>query len=186
MARVELSEEQALEAARVWWLFLLVGVASAIAGIILVIRPSHSLTTLAVVIGIFLLIDGIAELVKSFGRDEHRALAAIIGVLGIIIGIALIRHPIHGVTAIGLVFGIWLVTAGLVRLVRAIVVAQRVLLQAMIALVETAVGIAIVSDPHIGYTALALVAGIWLIANGIGLMATAGLLRTAAASTVDE
>ncbi len=179
MDRVELSEDQARDVAGVWWLILLLGLASVIAGIILVVRPSHSLTTLAVVIGIFLLIDGIVELVRSFGREENRALAAIVGVLGIIIGIALIRHPIHGVNAIGLVFGIWLVAAGLVRVVRAVAVRQRVLLQTVIALVEAAVGVAIVSDPHIGYTALALVAGIWLIANGIGLMATAYLLRTA-------
>lgn len=179
MYRVELNEESAAEAASLWWLVLAVGVASGIAGIILVVRPSHSLSTLAVVVGIFLLIDGVAELARSFGRTESRALAAVVGVLGIIVGIALIRHPMHGVSAVGLVFGIWLVAAGLVRLVRAFVLAQRMLLQIVIAVVETAVGVAIVSDPNIGYTALALLAGFWLIANGIGLAATAFLLRSA-------
>ena len=180
MRPVDLDSEEARDAARVWWLFLLVGIASVIAGVILVLRPSHSLTTLAVVFGIFLLIDGIMELVASFGRSENRALAAIVGVLAIIVGIALIRHPVHGVNAIGLLIGIWLVAAGVIRLVRALAEGAHRLLRAIIALVEIAVGIAIVSDPHIGYTALAVIVGIWLIVNGIAVVALAFALRSAA------
>ena len=124
------AEEDVLEAFRLWWVFVVVGLASLIAGVILVLKPSNSLATLAVVVGIFLLIDGIAELIRSFGgRVENRALSAIIGVLGVVIGIALIRHPFHGVTAIGLLIGIWLVAAGVVRLVWAIALARRRLLQ---------------------------------------------------------
>jgi Short repeat of unknown function (DUF308) len=72
---------------------MLVGLLSVVAGGILVAKPSHSLATLAVVLGIFLLIDGIIELVISFGHAEaDRALAAIVGLLAIVIGL-LIRHP---------------------------------------------------------------------------------------------
>ena len=77
---------------------LIVGLASLVAGIILVLQPSKSLATLAVVVGIFFLIDGIVELVRSFGSAvENRGLAAIIGVLGVIVGIILIRHPTNAV-----------------------------------------------------------------------------------------
>ena len=103
------------EAGRIWWVFVLLGVLSLVAGVILVIKPSHSLATLAVVFGIFLLLDGIVELISSFRREEGRALAAILGVLGVVVGIILIRHPTHAVNAIGLVIGIWLVAAGVVR-----------------------------------------------------------------------
>jgi uncharacterized membrane protein HdeD (DUF308 family) len=164
--------ERALEVARLWWLLVLVGVVSLCAGGILVAQPSHSLAALAVVVGIFLLIDGIIELIRSFGHDvENRALAAIVGVLGIIVGVALIRHPFHGVAAIGLLIGIWLVAAGLIRLLRAFVASAHPLWQALIALVEVVVGIVVVSDPHIGYTTLAILVGIWLIVNGIATIA---------------
>ncbi|HEY6397290.1 MAG TPA: hypothetical protein VIX82_07530 [Solirubrobacteraceae bacterium] len=66
-------------------------------------------------------------------------------------------------TAIGLLIGIWLVAAGVIRLVRAIVVALHPVLHVVIALVEVFAGIVIVSDPHFGYTALAVITGIWLI-----------------------
>jgi uncharacterized membrane protein HdeD (DUF308 family) len=184
--RIDLRSEDAVDAAQVWWLVLVLGLLSFVAGVILLIRPSNSLATLAVIVGIFLLIDGVIELVSSFGRDENRALAAIVGVLGIVIGIALIRHPFHGVTAIGLLIGIWLVAVGVIRLVRAVAVGVHPLMRALIAVLEIAVGIVIVSDPHIGYTALAVIAGIWLILNGIGTMALAAALRAVMPDPVSQ
>ena len=179
--RVNVNEEEAREAARTWWLFALVGVASTIAGIILVFEPSNSLATLAVIVGIFLLIDGIAELFRSFGHDvQNRALAAIIGLLGIVIGIALIRHPFHGVAAIGLIIGIWLVAAGIIRLVRSLALGVT-FWQLLVAAVEIVAGIVIVSDPHIGYATLAVLTGIWLILNGIATIAVGFAVRRMAA-----
>ncbi|HEY1592655.1 MAG TPA: DUF308 domain-containing protein [Solirubrobacteraceae bacterium] len=164
-----------------WWVTLLVGLLSLAAGIILVFKPSNSLATLAVIFGIFLLIDGIAELVASIaGRVDNRALAAILGVLGIVIGIVLIRHPFHGVTAIGLLIGIWLVAAGVVRFVRSLAVGTRPVLGVLIALLEIFVGIAVVANPHIGYATLAILTGIWLILSGIGTIALGVEIRRAA------
>ena len=51
-----------------WWLVLLVGVLSVIAGVIVLTKPSDSLATLAVIIGIFILVDGIFELAASLSR----------------------------------------------------------------------------------------------------------------------
>jgi uncharacterized membrane protein HdeD (DUF308 family) len=164
----------------IWWVTLIVGVLSLVAGIILVFKPSDSLATLAVIFGIFLLIDGIAELVASItGRVDNRALAAILGVLGVVIGIVLIRHPFHGVTAIGLLIGIWLVAAGVVRFVRSLVVSTRPVLGVLIALLEIFVGIAVVANPHIGYATLAILTGIWLILSGIGTIALGIEIRRA-------
>src|SRR5438270_11658931 len=101
--RATVAAGEAREPAWLWWVLVLVGVMSVVAGIILVFKPSNSLATLAVIFGIFLLIDGIGELVASLsGTTDNRGLAAILGVLGVIIGIVLIRHPFHGVNAIGL------------------------------------------------------------------------------------
>ena len=166
------------EAARAWWLLLVVGIASAVAGVILVTKPSNSLATLAVIFGIFLLVDGIVELVASFGHPaEGRVIAVIIGLLGLVVGIILIRHPTHAVTAIGLLIGIWLIAAGVLRLLRAIAIPG--LLQAVIAVVEIVVGIVIVSDPHIGYATLAILTGIWLILNGFGMIGLGLAVRKA-------
>lgn len=163
-----------------WWLLVLVGLVSVVAGGILVAKPSHSLATLSVVFGIFLLIDGIVDVVSSFGHAaENRALAAIIGLLAIVIGILLIRHPTTAVSAIGLLIGVWLVAAGVVRLLWAIAVGQHVVLRVLIALLEIVVGVIVVSDPHIGYATLAILIGIWLIVNGLAWIGLGFVVRAA-------
>ena len=177
-ADIEAGRGAIRDAARAWWLLLVAGIASAVAGVILVTKPSNSLATLAVIFGIFLLVDGIVELVASFGHPaEGRVIAVIIGLLGLVVGIILIRHPTHAVTAIGLLIGIWLIAAGALRLLRAVAVPG--LLQAVIAVVEIVVGIVIVSDPHIGYATLAILTGIWLILNGLGMIGLGLAVRKA-------
>ena len=178
---VVVSEGEIREPSWIKWVILAIGVLSVIAGVVLVLKPSHSLSTLAVIFGIFLLLDGIAELIQSFGRAvEHRALAAILGVLGIVFGLLLIRHPSGAVTTIGLLIGIWLVAAGIVRLIRAVYVGAHLALSVVIALLEIVAGIVIVSNPHIGYSTLAIISGIWLILSGLGVVALGVAVHRAA------
>ena len=181
MTRLTLTRDEVLEASHLWWLMVILGLASVAAGVVLVTRPSHSLNTLAVVLGIFLLIDGIFELITAFMREAHQAMAAIVGVLGIIVGILLIRHPSHAVNAVGLLIGLWLVSAGCIRLFRALIEGVQPLLRAVIAVIEICAGVVIVAEPHIGYSTLAIIAGIWLILNGVGVVVFGVALRAAAA-----
>lgn len=163
-----------------WWLLVLIGIVSVVAGGILVAKPSHSLATLSVIFGIFLLIDGIIDVASSFGRgEENRALTAIFGLLAIVIGILLIRHPTTAVSAIGLIIGIWLVAAGALRLLRAFTFGGHVVLRVLIALLEIVVGVIVVSDPHIGYATLAILLGIWLIINGLAWIGLGIVVRAA-------
>ena len=164
-----LRDEGTVENSRGWWLFVLIGILSLVGGGILVAKPSNSLATLAVIFGIFLLLDGIVDLIASFGAEENRALAVILALLAIVIGIILIRHPTHAVNAIGLLIGIWLVASGVLRLVRAFAMGFH-LLRLVIALLEIAVGVIIVAQPHIGYSTLAIIIGIWLIINGVAMI----------------
>ena len=79
-------------------------------------KPDHSLRALAVIIGIFVLIDGAVELYLSLaGRVEDRATAALLAILNVIVGVLLIRHPIAGVQAIALFIGIWLIAVGVLH-----------------------------------------------------------------------
>ena len=163
-----------------WWLLVLIGIVSVVAGGILVAKPSHSLATLSVIFGIFLLIDGIIDVASSFGRgEEDRALTAIFGLLAIVIGILLIRHPTSAVSAIGLIIGIWLVAAVALRLLRAFAFGGHVVLRVLIALLEIVVGVIVVSDPHIGYATLAILLGIWLIVNGLAWIGLGIVVRAA-------
>ncbi len=155
-----------------WWLALLIGVLSIVAGIIVVLKPSNSLSTLAVIFGIFILIDGIAEIVGAIAGDtESRGVLAVIGTLSVIAGVLLIRHPLGGVRAVALLLGIWLIAAGVVRLIAAFAYPGHRIWRIGVALVLGLFGIVIVSAPHIGYATLALIAGIGFICYGLGMVA---------------
>jgi uncharacterized membrane protein HdeD (DUF308 family) len=155
-----------------WWLALLIGAVSIVAGIIVILKPSNSLATLAVIFGVFILVDGIVELVAALrGATENRGLLAVLGALSVIAGVLLIRHPLGGVTAVALLLGIWLIAAGVVRLVAAFAAPEQRLWRIGVALVLGTFGVVIVSSPHIGYATLAVIAGIGFICYGIGMMA---------------
>ena len=160
------------EATSGWWLLVVVGVLSLIAGVIILFKPGDSLATLAVIAGIFLLVDGILELVSSFLRSTpNRGLVALLGVVTAIVGVLLIRHPIGGVTAIALLIGIWLIAIGVIRLATAVEEPGRVGWRIFAGIVELIAGIIIVADPNIGFTTLAILVGLGFILNGIGMIA---------------
>ena len=155
-----------------WWLALLIGVVSVVAGIIVIAKPSNSLATLAVIFGIFILIDGIVELVAALsGRTESRGMLAVLGVISVIAGVLLIRHPLGGVRAVALLIGIWLLAAGVVRFIAAFESRENRLWRIVVGLVLAAFGVWIVASPHIGYATLALITGIGFICYGISMMA---------------
>jgi uncharacterized membrane protein HdeD (DUF308 family) len=154
-----------------WWLFAFVGLLSVVAGVIVLFKPSNSLATLAVIVGIFLLADGIIEIIASFLRyTPNRGLVALLGVVTAIIGVLLIRHPIAGVTAVALLIGIWLIAIGVIRLATAADEVGSVGWRVFVGIIELIAGIVIVAVPNIGYATLAILVGIGFILNGIGLL----------------
>ena len=165
-----------------WWLFALIGVLSLVAGVVVLIKPGDSLSTLAVIAGIFLLLDGIIELVASLLHGtQNRGLVAIIGVITAIAGVLLIRHPIQGVALVALLIGIWLITIGVIRIVAAFELPVRRGWGIVAGLIELIAGIVIVSDPNIGFATLAILVGIAFIMNGAGMLALGGVMHAARA-----
>jgi uncharacterized membrane protein HdeD (DUF308 family) len=172
------SAEQQLRAfARVWWLPLLVGLLSVVAGVIVLIKPGNSLKTIAIIVGIFIACDGVIAIVAALRRTtESRGMTAFMGVLGLIVGVLLIRHPIGGVTAVALLVGIWLIAVGAIRLVLAFEEEHRVW-RILVAVIEIVAGLVIVSTPHVGLAALAIIIGVSLIVNGASLTVLGAMLH---------
>jgi uncharacterized membrane protein HdeD (DUF308 family) len=177
MSSETLTNEEIHESTRIWWLFMLVGLVSIAAGVIVLLKPSNSLATLAVITGIFVLVDGAFDLIASFSRrTENRGLSAVVGLVSIVVGVLLIRHPISGVLAVALLIGIWLIAVGVVRVVRSFDRDHRVW-NIVVGIIEAAAGIVIVSTPPIAFTTLALLVGIAFIANGLGQFALGWIMH---------
>jgi uncharacterized membrane protein HdeD (DUF308 family) len=172
MSGTSLSPADLREVTWGWWLALLVGILSIVAGAIVIAKPSNSLSTLAVIFGIFILADGIIELIAALSsHTENRGSLAVIGVISVIAGVLLIRHPLGGVRAVALLVGIWLIAAGVVRFIAAFESPENRLWRIIAASILAIFGIIIVASPHIGYATLALITGIGFICYGIGMMA---------------
>jgi uncharacterized membrane protein HdeD (DUF308 family) len=174
------SAEELRSLTSLWWLTIGVGILSLIAGVIVILKPSNSLATIAVVVGIFAVIDGIIALVRAIASSSGgRAFLVLIEIISLVIGVLLIRHPTKSVTAVALVIGIWLIAMGAIRLVLAFEASEGRGWQLFVAAIELIAGIVIVSSPHIGVTALAVILGIGLILNGLALAAAGVVLHQA-------
>jgi uncharacterized membrane protein HdeD (DUF308 family) len=164
--------------ASVWWVPLLLGLLSLVAGVIVLIKPSNSLNVITIVIGIFILLDGIMQVYVGLRhRVENHTMVALIGVLDLIIGIILIRHPIAGVTFVAILIGIWLAAAGLLRLIVAFETQGDRLGRILVGAVELIAGIVIISSSNIRIATLAILVGIGFILNGIALIVLALAMR---------
>src|SRR4051812_8465901 len=162
------------------WLVMALGLLCAVAGVIVLAKPADSLATLAVIVGIFMLVDGIIEIALSLSRKtEGRGLVALVGVLNAVVGVALIRHPIGGVAAIALFIAIWLIAVGVVRFVAAFEDSERRMWNIAVAGIEVLAGIAILVDPNIGFATLALLVGLAFIFRGVAFFLLGWALHAA-------
>ena len=76
---------------------------------------------LGIFIGIFLMIAAIMEIIDAIiGDPGGRALSALLGVITLIAGLICFRRPGESLLAIVIVLGIYLVAAGVFRIVRAL------------------------------------------------------------------
>jgi uncharacterized membrane protein HdeD (DUF308 family) len=165
---------------RLWWLLVLFGVATLGIGVFFVVSPHETLTTFTVIAGIFLLVDGLlAIFISVFSRGEGRGLFALVGVLSAIAGLVLIKKPFDTLLVFTLVFGVWLVVAGVVRFVSALASHESRAGNVVISLVDLVAGIVILSWPELGIATLAVIIGITLTLRGVLFIAAGLALRSA-------
>lgn len=160
------------------WVALTLGLLNLAAGVIVLAEPAISLVTLAVVSGILLVVDGIIETVAPmFGDSANRGLTVVIGIVSVLAGVILIRHPALGIVLVALLLGLWLIAAGAIRL--AWTLGERPVRpwDLVLAALECIAGVVIVANPGIGVATLALLVGIAFILRGVLLWGALWLLR---------
>ena len=151
-------------------LLIVAGVIGTIAGILAIIFPGLTLLALALIAGINLLILGAMSLVDAFSGDNDtttRVLAAVLGLLGIMAGLVVMRRPGETLLAVLIVLGIWLVVTGIVDLVRAIANARDRGYRLLAAFVDIVLGGLILALPDVSLGTLAILIGIAFVVRGV-------------------
>jgi uncharacterized membrane protein HdeD (DUF308 family) len=150
-------------------LLIVAGALGVVAGLFAVAYPDITLLALALVAGINLMVLGIAGLIDAFGGERDttvRVLCAVLGLLGLIAGLVVIRRPGESLLAILLVLGIWLVVNGIVDFVRAFATIEDRALRLLSAIVDVVLGVLILALPELSLGTLAILVGISFIVRG--------------------
>ena len=166
----------------IWRTLVAVGLVSALAGIVLLVWPDITLVTLAVVTGVFLLVDGGLEIVRALRShgDEGYALLALLGALSVIAGLIFIKHPFSTIAVFVLVLGAWFVVVGVTRFVMAFAEGEGRLTGIVVGLLEVLAGVVVLAYPDLSLRAGAVLAGILLIVRGLALIWGGRQIRAAA------
>jgi uncharacterized membrane protein HdeD (DUF308 family) len=150
---------------------VLVGALSIVAGILAILYPDITLLALALIAGINLLLLGILGLVEAVTSNDDaggtRVLSGVLGLLGVIAGLVVMRRPGESLLAIILILGVWFVVSGLVDAIRALVVPGDRAFRLLVALFDLVLGGLILALPDESLKTLAVLAGIAFIVRGI-------------------
>jgi uncharacterized membrane protein HdeD (DUF308 family) len=164
-----------------WWLFLLIGLVSTIAGVLAIAYPDLTLMAIGIFAGVSLLFLGAMDIVEAIaGTPESRALSTIVGVLSLLAGLICLRRPGESLLAIVVVLGIYLVVAGVIRFVRSFSEREDRALMMGMAILDVILGILILSLPGLSLVTLAVLFAISLLAHGIFSIILAFRLRSVA------
>src|ERR1700742_2412907 len=157
-------------AAYAWQATVVLGVATLILGLIVTIYPSATLNVIAVLFGLLMIVSGLFHLVRVFvSHEAHRVWMGISGLLLVVIGVVLLRHLHLTVALIGLIIGVTWIAQGVTALIVSVSGGAREgrggwMLFGFVSLIG---GIVITAVATESGTALAVLAGIWFIVQGL-------------------
>lgn len=105
---------------RSWWVLVISGVLSVAIGVLLISWPGQTLTVATALFGALMILSGVVRFLQavfSSGTD-HRWLLLISAILGMVIGIVVMRNPESVIALIVLLVALFWIIGGMVDLFR--------------------------------------------------------------------
>jgi uncharacterized membrane protein HdeD (DUF308 family) len=94
----------------------IVGFLAILAGLICLVRPGAGVLALLIALSFWFIITGVADLARALDEREHRAIAGILGVIGVAAGVIIVANPDIGLTTLALLAGLGFIVRGTVEL----------------------------------------------------------------------
>ncbi len=159
-----------------WWFFLARGLIAVLLGLIALLLPAETLAFFVLLLGAYLLVDGIFNMVSALKakKENYEFVAPLFeSVLSILVGISALFFP--DITQVALVFclGVWAIAAGALRLLTGF---------RMRRFVKDTLGVFLSGLAYLTFGAILLIAplasavalmwciGVWAIIAGLALM----------------
>ena len=162
-----------------WWLVLLEGIAGLLIGILLLTQTGVTLFALIVFVGVYWFVTGILELVMLFVDQRQWGWKLFSGIIGIIAGLLVIRHPWWATvlipTTLVWILGVVGVVIGLVAIVRAFMGGGWA--SAVLGILSILLGAILLFNTVVATVVLVYAVAIWAIVGGIFAIVAAFMLR---------
>jgi uncharacterized membrane protein HdeD (DUF308 family) len=175
--------------ARRWQLVVLRGVVAVLFGIFAIAWPGITVLALALLFGIYTLLDGVTSIAMGIGREGDRVYLITLGVLGVVAGLIALVWPQITVVVLLVIIAVWAIVAGVMQIAAAVRLRKVIRNEWFLALsgiVALVLGLLLIVQPAEGAIALvvaiatfAVVWGLTLVVLGFRLRALAGAGRPA-------
>ena len=152
------------------WLIVIQGVAGILLGLLLLTAPGISSLILVQFLAIYWLVSGVIGLVSLIWDRTQWGWKVAGGILGIIAGVAVMRHPMYATVLVGttlvIFMGILALAFGVMNLVRAFS-ARGGWGMGLLGVLDVIIGFFLIVNPLAGAIALPIVLGAFILVGGI-------------------
>jgi uncharacterized membrane protein HdeD (DUF308 family) len=169
---------------RYWWLFLIRGLFGLALGVLALVFPGATLAVTVLLIGAYLVVDGIvlvAKAVQAFRSDAHWWVLLLEGILSIAVGLAIFVWPGLSVLTLALLVGYWAIISGVLAIVTALRLRRHVAnewLYLLYGIVSLVFGILVLLAPATGLVYIVLMIAIYGFVIGFAMLALAFRARS--------
>src|SRR5271165_2035407 len=165
---------------QIWWVFLLKGFAGIILGFMLITEPAATLVAITTLLGFYWLVLGVLSLVQVFvDRSIPWIWPLLTGIVGILAGLFVLRHPLVAAltvpTVLVIILGIQGLVIGAVQIIGGFKGGG--IGPFILGAINVLVGILLLGSPVAAALAVPLVFGVLLLIQGAGLMILAFRVR---------
>jgi uncharacterized membrane protein HdeD (DUF308 family) len=156
---------------RAWWLLLILGLISVVVGGLLIFWPGSTITVVTMIVGFFMIVTGVVRFFVAVfdSHSQDRWLMVFAGIIGIVLGVIVMKNPEGTIKVIALIVAIFWLIAGLVDFFRGLTNSDIPDRSARIVfgLMSVIFGIVILVWPAITIGVFAILAGIYAVFFGI-------------------
>ena len=157
------------EISKGWWILLLSGIVSLVAGVV-ILTAEWTVADLALFVAILFIVRGVLQAMTRTIDGSDRSWNIAVGVLEIAVGIAFVSWPDVGLYTVAVFIGAWVVVSGAFDLLGAIAHRHDVgvwWLFAIVGVIQLGLGLALLDRPALTLALAITVVGIWAVVAGV-------------------
>lgn len=167
----------------VWDFIISRGIVCLIIGILFITMPEASINMLCILLGVFLVLNGILALVKAFKTNNDKKIFLLYGLICLFAGLIILMAPTLLAGIIVTIFALLILISGGNQIVVAIqsksTPGSARIFAALTGLISIGLGLALLLRPDIGLQVIIMLIGIYFVAFGVLAIATGSVIRKA-------